>query len=150
MGGPCCAVCPEGFEKVYSIITKNHLCGESCLKPEDYWKYKIFEPKMQIADKPDEPICAEHGYRHYNQTEVHGFKPLLSIKLDMYDDYPHTDDDEKIIVEPTETTIFDKIKEEVDELIEEVKEKIIDWNEEGSEGDELLGRDGHGLAPGFN
>merc|ERR1719266_1780250 len=81
---PCCVKCPDDMIKTYSIIPKNHLCGEACIYEKDFWEYKIFEPKLEKADHNDEHICAENKYIHYNTTEVYGTK-LLNITLDMYD-----------------------------------------------------------------
>ena len=87
---PCCTTCNNpGNIKTFSIIARNNLCGESCIDPDDFWKYKVFEPHLQKA-APNSHPCAAAGYTHYNTTETHGFKPILAIKLDMYDNLNHT------------------------------------------------------------
>lgn len=77
----CCEKCPTGTDKYYSIPTlpENH-CGESCIKPEDYIKYKIFEPKLTKADT--NTPCMNMGYS-YIDSETHGFGPI-KIDVDMY------------------------------------------------------------------
>ena len=38
-------------------------CGESCLDPKDYWKYKIFEPHMEKVES--NTPCLDFGYSKY-------------------------------------------------------------------------------------
>ena len=43
----CCKTCYNDTEKYYSIPNSaEDTCGESCIKPENYNKMKIFEPKL--------------------------------------------------------------------------------------------------------
>jgi hypothetical protein len=77
----CCDTCPEGTNKYYSlpVLSKNH-CGESCIKPEDYKKFKLLEPKLTKADS--ETPCFDKGFL-YEETEQHGFGPI-KIDVDLY------------------------------------------------------------------
>lgn len=59
----CCASCALPLLKYYSIPNTKR-CGESCLDPKDYAKYKILEPKMQPATT--NTPCADNGFPHYN------------------------------------------------------------------------------------
>ena len=78
----CCEVCSNGTEKYYSIpwLFKNN-CGESCIKPEDYKKYKLFEPGLTLANSSYP--CSERGYLNYEKTNIHGFGPL-KVAIDFY------------------------------------------------------------------
>tara|TARA_Y100001970_G_scaffold228967_1_gene283811 strand:- start:2762 stop:3925 length:1164 start_codon:yes stop_codon:yes gene_type:complete len=77
----CCDTCPEGTDKYYSIpvLSKNH-CGESCIKPEDYNKFKLLEPKLTKADT--NTPCLDRGFI-YEKTEEHAFGPI-KIEVDLY------------------------------------------------------------------
>ena len=77
----CCNTCPEGQDKYYSIpiLSKDH-CGESCIKPEDYNKYHLLEPKLTKATS--NTPCLDMGYS-YENTQEHGFGPV-KIAVDMY------------------------------------------------------------------
>ena len=79
--GKCCDTCPEGQDKYYSIpiLSKDH-CGESCIKPEDYNKYHLLEPKLTKATTNNP--CLDMGYS-YENTQQHGFGPV-KIDVDMY------------------------------------------------------------------
>ena len=85
--GPCCKVCSEadGFIKTYSIDHVFNHCGESCIQPTDFWKYKIFEPGLTKCDHVNDTPCADHGYTNYTETETHGFPHVLTVQLDFYD-----------------------------------------------------------------
>jgi len=65
---PCCTTCTKPNEtKYYSIDRTKGLCGECCIDPKDYMKYKIlFEPGLTKAD--DNIPCSHHGYRTYKDT----------------------------------------------------------------------------------
>ena len=77
----CCDTCPDGTEKYYSIpILSKDQCGESCINPENYNKFKLLEPKLTKADT-DTP-CLDRGYTYY-ETEKHGFGPV-KISVDLY------------------------------------------------------------------
>lgn len=77
----CCDTCPEGQDKYYSIpiLNKDH-CGESCIEPEHYKRYKLLEPQLTKATS-DTP-CLDMGYLYQN-TEQHGFGPV-KIEVDLY------------------------------------------------------------------
>lgn len=78
----CCDVCPSGTDKYYSTpFFFKHNCGESCIKPEDYIKYKILEPALTKANTSHP--CQEKGYINYLETETHSFGPI-KVDLDMY------------------------------------------------------------------
>ena len=81
---PCCNVCPDGQIKTYSVDRIFNMCGESCMEPKDYWKYKIFEPGMHKADGNDDTACAKQGYADYKETDTHGVPGLISMVVDMY------------------------------------------------------------------
>jgi len=80
-GQKCCDTCPEGTDKYYSIpvLSKNH-CGESCIKPEDYNKFKLLEPKLTKAYS--NTPCLVRGFT-YENTEQHSFGPI-KIEVDLY------------------------------------------------------------------
>ena len=79
---PCCNSClVEGEEKYFSVDTRADLCGESCMTPSDFPKYKIFEKGLEKADKDN--MCESLGYPVYTETEVHGFGPIKAT-VDMY------------------------------------------------------------------
>jgi hypothetical protein len=72
----CCASCELPLLKYYSIPNANR-CGVSCFNPKDYAKYKLFEPKMQLATS--NTPCADNGFGVYNGTEAHGFSIIKAI-----------------------------------------------------------------------
>lgn len=78
----CCETCIDDTVKYYSIpfFFKNN-CGESCIKPEDYKKYKLFEPSLEIANSTSP--CYDRGFKTYQETKVHGFGPL-KVTIDFY------------------------------------------------------------------
>lgn len=78
----CCTTCGEGTLKYYSIPKIQDNCGESCLNPDDYKKYKLFEPGLTLADT--NTPCADRNYSIYLGTFTHG-SPKLNATLDMYD-----------------------------------------------------------------
>lgn len=77
----CCDTCPDGTEKYYSIplLSKDH-CGESCISPDNYYKFKILEPMLTKADT--NTPCLDKGFTYY-ETEKHGFGPI-QIDVDLY------------------------------------------------------------------
>ena len=77
----CCIICPNGLTKYYSVSTIFGNCGETCLDPNDYDIYKIFEPGLSIATTNN--ICEDLGYSLYIKTEKHGVWPI-QINVDMY------------------------------------------------------------------
>ena len=80
----CCAEeCPTGQIKTYSVVTfPSASCGESCLEPEDFDKYKKWEPNMETADSMHP--CLDRGYGEYRKTETHGKMLGLPITVDLY------------------------------------------------------------------
>ena len=77
----CCDTCPDGTEKYYSIpIASNDHCGESCIDPKNYKKFKLLEPKLTKADT--NTPCLDRGYTYY-ESEKHGFGPI-KIAVDLY------------------------------------------------------------------
>lgn len=81
-GGKCCDTCPDGTQKYYSIPKSNPLnCGESCIAPEDFKKFHLFEPQLTLADSSHP--CEERGFKLFLESETHGVWPI-NIKVDMY------------------------------------------------------------------
>ena len=79
----CCDKCEKENEvKYYSIDWIFGKCGECCLDPKDYWKYKIFEPGLTKAET-ESGVCASLGYAKYDKTETHGALSL-KVTLDLY------------------------------------------------------------------
>ena len=79
---PCCLKCPEGFDQYYSIDHIFNHCGESCIKPSEFWLYKLFEPGLAQDNSTDIP-CANRGYSLYYETETHGVWPVTAT-VDLY------------------------------------------------------------------
>ena len=78
--GKCCEICKNGEAKYYSIVTKTDTCGESCIKPSEYWFFKLFEPGMLLAQ--DANPCHSFGYTNFSETVSHGFP--ITVKVDFY------------------------------------------------------------------
>ena len=78
----CCDTCEAPLEKYYSIDHIFHMCGECCMHPKDFWKYKIFEPGLKKDEDSNTP-CADLEYTAYHKTETHGAGPI-KMTLDMY------------------------------------------------------------------
>ena len=72
----CCATCDTsaGLAKYYSIDHLHNMCGECCMKPSQFWLYKIFEPGLTKAT--DANPCDGFGYPTYDDTVTHGFGPV--------------------------------------------------------------------------
>ena len=83
---PCCVTCPDDGETImtWSIPLIGGLCGESCMKASDFWKYKIFEPGMKKADNNTATPCLDNGFTQYKETDTHTVPGLLSMVIDMY------------------------------------------------------------------
>jgi len=77
----CCIICPNGLTKYYSVSSWFGNCGETCIDPNDYDVYKIFEPGLSLATT--NTICEDLGYSLYTKTERHGIWPI-AISVDMY------------------------------------------------------------------
>ncbi len=80
---PCCIKCDEenGYAKYFSVVAWNKMCGESCIKPSDYWKFKIFEHNLTRAT--NNTPCADRNFTLYEKTEAHGFGPI-KVSIDFY------------------------------------------------------------------
>jgi hypothetical protein len=78
----CCASCPTGTDKYFSIPKLFPNCGESCIAPDDYKTYKKLEPALTLAES--NTPCADKGYSVYKQTETHGKHTKVAIQLDLY------------------------------------------------------------------
>ena len=76
--GPCTN---EGELKYYSNPKLAPFCGESCIKPSDFLKFKLFEPGLKLATSDN--MCDTLGYSEYKETEIHGFGPI-KIAVDLY------------------------------------------------------------------
>ena len=72
---PCCIKCSEGYDQYYSIDHIFNHCGESCIKPSEYWLYKIFEPGLAQDNSTNTP-CEIRGFSLYYETETHGVWPV--------------------------------------------------------------------------
>merc|ERR1719421_750519 len=82
--GKCCVHCnaSAGLEKYFSVVKfPQRACGECCMKPSDYWKFKIFEPGLTRANASSP--CRARGFGNYSSTVTHGFGPV-KITLDLY------------------------------------------------------------------
>ncbi|KAH8052437.1 hypothetical protein JL720_14914 [Aureococcus anophagefferens] len=57
--GKCCDTCDasQGLVKYYSTDGVYDHCGETCIKPAEFWLYKIFEKNLTLA--PYEHICKD-------------------------------------------------------------------------------------------
>merc|ERR1711907_61667 len=75
----CCAVCGNGTQKYWNRDLLQGTCGELCMDPKDYWKYKIFGLKTTESVTP----CADADYPLYNETTTHGFGPV-KFTMDLY------------------------------------------------------------------
>lgn len=85
----CCIICTNGLQKYYSVSNWFESCGETCIDPDHYDIYKIFEPALSRA--PINNICEELGYSLYTKTERQGTWPVKIIfdnykKQDIYED----------------------------------------------------------------
>ncbi len=77
----CCVSCTLPTIKYYSISHFNDKCGECCLDPKDYAKFKIFEPGLTKAES--NTPCADKNFRIYDKTETHG-AGSIKVNLDLY------------------------------------------------------------------
>jgi hypothetical protein len=67
--------------KYFSIDKLHNMCGECCMDPNDYWKYKIFESGLTRAET--NTPCSDRKYPTYDSTETHGALNL-KMTLDLY------------------------------------------------------------------
>eukprot|EP01060_Flectonema_neradi_P038574 TRINITY_DN8146_c2_g1_i1.p1 TRINITY_DN8146_c2_g1~~TRINITY_DN8146_c2_g1_i1.p1 ORF type:complete len:105 (+),score=22.92 TRINITY_DN8146_c2_g1_i1:44-358(+) len=79
---PCCRTCEMPTEKYYSIPKYGGHCGESCILPSEYPKYKVFEPHLEKANTSHP--CDDYGFPLYWTTETHGKEIGLPIEVDFY------------------------------------------------------------------
>ena len=78
----CCEQCFEPTEKYYSIPKNQpNNCGECCIDPNDYDRFKRFEPDLLKANTSTP--CDHFGYGVYLETETHGAGPV-KVELDLY------------------------------------------------------------------
>ena len=79
----CCkgACAKAGDKKYYSIDRIHHMCGEACMPPSDFLKYKLFEPGLKLATTDN--MCDSLNYGDYKETETHGFGSI-KMTVDLY------------------------------------------------------------------
>jgi len=82
----CCKTCPSGQKKYYSVDMKHGHCGETCIKPSQFFLFKAFEKNLTIADgSTGYTSCADLGWPKYSETVSHGDPlKLLVATLDLY------------------------------------------------------------------
>eukprot|EP01036_Dinobryon_divergens_P031928 gene31928-41420_t len=78
----CCDSCALHAVKYYSINHVFKQCGESCIDPKDYDKYKALEPGLTLAET--NTPCFDNGYVEYLETVVHGEFTPIQAEVDMY------------------------------------------------------------------
>ena len=89
---PCCRVCLSPKAKYISVdhgFGHPPFCGETCLEPDKYNVYHIFERNLTKAANVSNPCAHEytpngHKYSVYNSTVTHGWPGVLSVTLDLY------------------------------------------------------------------
>jgi hypothetical protein len=113
----CCGVCnaDAGEIKAFSIDHIFNMCGECCLQPGDFWKYKIFELGLTKADAVDSNPCSDAGYSVFKETDTHGVPGVITMTLDMYKK-PAAQDDS------IAKKIHDKVHHHKEKIIEKSKE----------------------------
>jgi len=83
---PCCiGACPvAGEEKYWSLEVRSGVkhCGEMCMNPKDYGRYRLFEKNLTRSDTVSP--CVGFGYTNYDNTHTHGFGALVKITVDSY------------------------------------------------------------------
>ncbi|KAH8058182.1 hypothetical protein JL722_6033 [Aureococcus anophagefferens] len=92
--GKCCDTCDasQGLVKYYSTDGVYDHCGETCIKPAEFWLYKIFEKNLTLA--PYEHICKDlisnngSHYSVYSSTVSYGIPYIFTATLDLYDPGP--------------------------------------------------------------
>merc|ERR1712166_498497 len=107
----CCNVCDEskGFIKAYSIDHFFNMCGECCLQPGDFWKYKIFEFGLTKVDDAKSSPCSDAGFTNFYETDTHGVPGLITMVLDMYKKPASEDDSVAKVAEDKLEEIADRI-----------------------------------------
>merc|ERR1712216_982678 len=89
--GPCCEACTLPLTKYISVdhgFGHAPFCGETCIDPKDFWKYKIFESNLTISTV-EHPCAHQYTpdgrfYSVYNSTVTHGVPGVFSVTLDLY------------------------------------------------------------------
>ena len=126
----CCNVCDEskGFIKAYSIDHIFNMCGECCLQPGDFWKYKIFEFGLTKIDDVKGNPCHDAGFTNYYETDTHGVPGLISMTLDMYKKPAAEDDSVHKVVGDKLDEISDKIDSiDFDKVKQDALKDGLDW-----------------------
>ena len=69
--GKCCVHCnaSAGLEKYFSVVSFPNVRSECCMKPSDYWKFKIFEPGLTKANVNDDP-CTRGAADYVKQSHT--------------------------------------------------------------------------------
>ena len=89
---PCCTTCQAPLVKFISVdhgFGHPPFCGETCLNPNRYGIYHLFEPNLTKAENISHPCAHQYSpdgrkYSHYNSTITHGWPGVLSVTLDLY------------------------------------------------------------------
>lgn len=89
--GPCCdRGCEAPAVLFFSVDAPHGFCGETCLNPEWYHLFKLFESNLtrSTVEHPCRSLWTPGGsnsrqYTHYFQTVTHG-GPGVSATLDLY------------------------------------------------------------------
>eukprot|EP00128_Syssomonas_multiformis_P003882 Colp12_sorted_trinity150504_noHs@20407 len=92
---PCCKLCELPKVKYFSIDTKFNNCGEACIDPREFGKYKPFEAGLTLANVTTNQ-CEQLGYSKYFETVTHGVPFLLTVDADLYG--PTNGDNEYVTV----------------------------------------------------
>merc|ERR1711865_594222 len=86
-GEKCCTDCVAPEVKYFSVDVPHGFCGETCIKPSQYFIFHLFEKNLTIAT--DNTPCMEQftptggHYTNYTSTVTHGV-PGLKVTLDLY------------------------------------------------------------------
>merc|ERR1712195_406028 len=86
-GEKCCVDCVAPEFKYFSVDVPHGFCGETCINPNKYFIFKVFERNLTKAT--DNTPCMEQftptggHYTNYTSTVTHGV-PGLSVTLDLY------------------------------------------------------------------
>jgi hypothetical protein len=80
----CCKVCSDDKIKTYSVDAPHGHCAESCIPPNKFDLYKLFERNLTRSKTNNETSCANNGYAAYWMTEEHGIPRILQVEVDMY------------------------------------------------------------------
>lgn len=104
-GSKCCDSCTLPAVKYYSINHAFKQCGESCIDPNDYDKYKMLEPGNHVLTEghcrssslwwsvldltgltlaESNLPCFDNGYVEYLETVEHGDFTPIQAEVDMY------------------------------------------------------------------